>query len=161
MTFGHRGQVRLRQVPTPQTCPRLPSTVDCVLRVTAMFTVNLFSSLGSSKHEGLSPEWWSYRTRECCFSQSQRHLCDFIGLLLRRSLLNPRLLTFWNFLPSPGGPDWWDKLLPFHNGGDGVKGWWKNAYDGRSGHLKHSWIQKTKPKQPPLQKKQTNKQKNP
>lgn len=78
----------------------LSPTLVCVLRVIAMFMVNLFASLVSSKHEGLSPEWWSYRTRECCFSQSQRHLCDFIWLLLRRSLLNPRLLTFWNFLPS-------------------------------------------------------------
>lgn len=144
------------QVLTAQTCPWLLSTVDYVLRVIAMFTVNLFSSLVSSKHEGLSPEWWSYQTRECCFSQSQRHLCDFIWLLLRRSLLNPRLLTFWNFLPSPVGPDWWDKHLPFQNGGNGVKGWWKNAYDGRSCHLKYSCTPKNQMAWEPLLTSHTN-----
>lgn len=117
-------QVRLK-VLTGQTCPWLPTIVDFVLRVIAMFTVNLFFFLVSFKHEGLGPEWWSYRTRECCFSQSQRHLCDFIWLLLRRSLLNPRLVTFWNFLPPPGGSDWWHKLLSFQNDGGGVKKWWK------------------------------------
>lgn len=65
------------QVRTPQTCPWLPSIVDCVLRVIAMFTVNLFSSLVSSKHEGLSPEWRSYRTRELLFLTVSKALMWF------------------------------------------------------------------------------------
>lgn len=39
-----------------------PVCVDCVPG--AMFTMNLFSWLVSSEHEGLSPEWRSYRTRD-------------------------------------------------------------------------------------------------
>lgn len=57
---------------------------DTELRVIGMFTVHLLPILGSSKHDGLNPEWWFYRTRESCLSQSQEVI--FIWLLLRSSL---------------------------------------------------------------------------
>lgn len=47
---------------TPQTGPDPPVCVDCVPG--AMFTMKIFSWLVSSEHEGLSPEWRSYRTRD-------------------------------------------------------------------------------------------------
>lgn len=57
---------------------------DTELRVIGMFTVHLLHILGSSKHDGLNPEWWFYRTRGSCLSQAQEVVS--IWGLLRSSL---------------------------------------------------------------------------